>query len=120
MKKMLTITVVLLAAGLILGCAAAPEGAAPGKTIKAKGFLEDCKEISPGRELVFSFTSSRPLDFNLHYHEGDQAVYPVDMKGVASYEGSYRVDSERNYCLMWANPHQQPVKINYTAGIVEK
>jgi hypothetical protein len=70
--------------------------------------------------MFFSFTSSRPLDFNLHYHEGDQAVYPVVKKGVASYEGSYSVETERNYCLMWTKTHQQPVKLNYSVGIVEK
>lgn len=75
---------------------------------------EECLEMAPGDILSYSFTASRPVDFNVHYHEGEDILYPISQKAVANGEGSYRAEREQIHCLMWTNIHHEPVSLTYT------
>ncbi len=38
------------------------------ETIRPGHSYEECFELYMGKTLEYSFTSSKPLDFNIHYH----------------------------------------------------
>jgi hypothetical protein len=77
---------------------------------------EDCIELLPGQTMEYSFTSTRPVDFNIHYHGEDRVHYPVNKKNISQLSGEIKVDRQRYYteeqeffCLMWRNPHNTQV-----------
>lgn len=111
---------VLLLAGALTCCAAGkpyqPEGSA--MTIRPRGMIERCYVVPPGGELKYSFSASMPVDFNVHYHEGEKVVYSVEETGVRDYESSLVSLSKKKYCLMWKNPHHLSVNIIYRAPSV--
>jgi hypothetical protein len=75
---------------------------APGK------FLELCGPLARGQSIAWSFKAERLLDFNIHYHVGDQVVTPAERKGVAAMDGRLDVKLDQSYCWMWSNKSQQP------------
>ena len=44
---------------------------APGK------FAEVCSKLAQGQSIAWSFKGDRPMNFNIHYHEGKQVVFPT-------------------------------------------
>ena len=45
---------------------------APGK------FAEVCGPLAKGQTVAWSFKADRPMNFNVHYHVGEQVVFPLD------------------------------------------
>lgn len=70
---------------------------APGK------FAELCGRLAKGQTIAWSFTSSMPLDFNIHLHEGSEVVFPARQNQTASLQGELRVPVDQDYCWMWEN-----------------
>ena len=109
----LTVSIVIA-----LGCTAVQAG--QGKimeTLKGSGLHEDCEELTPGQVLDYQFESSKPLDFNIHYHDDSGISYPVKKDNIAKDQGVFRPDKKQFYCLMWTNPGSTPVEISYTKMI---
>ena len=44
---------------------------APGK------FAEVCGQLAKDQSVVWSFKADQPMNFNIHYHEGKQVVFPA-------------------------------------------
>ncbi|HMK43867.1 MAG TPA: hypothetical protein VK445_06990 [Dissulfurispiraceae bacterium] len=78
---------------------------APGKIHEA------CYEMLKGQVLRYRFTASKPLDFNIHFHEGAHISYPVELNGVAAQNGDYVIPQDQFYCLMWTNKQAEPVTL---------
>lgn len=70
---------------------------APGK------FVELCGKLAKGQAVAWSFNSAQPMDFNIHYHQGEQVVFPVKHNGVAALDGQLAVPLDQDYCWMWSN-----------------
>ena len=66
-------------------------------------FVEVCGALTAGRQVAWSFDASGPTDFNVHYHQGNQVVLPIQMKQVARAEDALRIESDQGYCWMWTN-----------------
>jgi hypothetical protein len=93
---------VLIAATLASGDAVAADGAfrfsiAPGK------FDEHCLQIEAGRTIAYRFDASAPVDFNIHYHRGNDVIYPVKREATRQLASTFRAESTDDYCLMWEN-----------------
>ena len=76
--------------------------------------------MSPDQLITYTFQSSRPVDFNIHYHREGEVLYPVFEKGVITAEGELNChnamaeitgpsEDPEFFCLMWENPHSKPV-----------
>lgn len=96
-------------------------------TVKSSGSDEECLELKKGQILTYKFTSSRPVDFNIHYHAEDQVHYPVSKSEVTDQEGtmdpeqhSYYTEEQTFYCLMWENPGMNTARISYEYVVKEK
>ncbi|MCB2021572.1 MAG: hypothetical protein KDG44_12300 [Burkholderiaceae bacterium] len=70
---------------------------APGK------FAELCGALAKGQSVKWTFEAAGPLDFNIHYHQGKDVIYPAQASGTARSEGTLVVDSAQDYCWMWTN-----------------
>ncbi|RZU03070.1 hypothetical protein [Rivibacter subsaxonicus] len=79
---------------------------APGK------FLEVCGKLSRGQAIAWSFKSDGPLNFNIHYHEGDKVEYPARRDAVAELEGRLEAGLDQDYCWMWSNKSERAADLH--------
>lgn len=82
-------------------------------TIEPSGMLEPCLKLKPGETLKYAFSSTKPLDFNIHYHKDDKVNYPVWESKVKSGRGTFKAKADEYHCLMWINRSKEPVDLIY-------
>lgn len=70
---------------------------APGK------FAEVCGHLSKGQSVAWSFKVDRPMNFNIHYHEGKHVVFPAKQDAAVEAQGKLDVGVSQDYCWMWTN-----------------
>ena len=89
-------------APLIAG-AAANEGSARTfeHNLQPGGMAETCFRLEAGKSRAFEWTSDAALDFNIHYHVGDQATYPVRLGNQTKGKGKFTARIGEEYCWMW-------------------
>ena len=102
------------------GCASLVATDKTSETIKPSGIHEDCMELLPGQILEYSFEASKPLNFNVHYHEDHDVVYGITKDGVSGDKGTFRCEKKQYHCLMWTNPGSEPVGLVYSYSIKKK
>lgn len=81
---------------------------APGK------FLEICGKLGQARPVNWQFSAAHPLNFNIHFHEGEKVTYPAKVEGLVAASGQLKVVSEQDYCWMWSNKSAQSVEMTLT------
>ena len=99
----------------------------PDVVLRAGKVYEECLEVNPPQVMDYSFTASKPLEFNIHYH-GEKAVYPVQGDEVRTWQGIFDPTCIRGYssekppffCLMWTNPHEEEVGLNFHFTVRDK
>jgi hypothetical protein len=72
--------------------------------IKPGKFDEYCLRMEAGEAIRWRFTATAPVEFNIHYHRGEQVFYPVRRTHAERASGSFRARVADDYCLMWVNP----------------
>jgi len=87
-------------------------GTTKNPVIKPGGIYEVCMLLSPDDRLYYEFTSNANLRFNIHYHEGNEVQYPVQVKLTSLEKAIFAPESRKNYCLMWENPVKNRVELN--------
>jgi hypothetical protein len=118
-KTLFSLLIVAVAALFIQGCAAKEEKAAHGDlkgkttTIATGDFYEACDKWTPGDKVNFTFTSSKPVMFDVHYHEKHAKAYAIEQTLVDKFEGSFIVKSEDIHCCMWKNDNDKFVTLTY-------
>lgn len=122
-KEMIVLLVIGAALLLINGCAAKDDKAAhegiKGKkiTIATGDFFEACDKWQPGAKVNFAFTSSKPVMFNVHYHEKHGKMYAVKDVMVDKYDGSFVVQSDNIHCCFWKNTNDKYVTMTYDMSL---
>lgn len=88
---------------------------------------EECFELKKGETLEYSYTSSRPLDFNIHYHAMDGLHYPVDEKNLRSHKGElvcseqkFYTEDQEAFCMMWENHEDAFISLQLKYGIAHE
>src|SRR6185436_1820393 len=79
---------------------------APGK------FIEVCEKLPQGSKVTWSFRSTAPLDFNIHYHEGKDVKFPAKRDASAGADGRLDASSEQDYCWMWTNRQKKATTLD--------
>lgn len=102
------------------GCASVNAKDKTTETIKPSGVHEDCMELLKGQTLDYSFDSSKPLNFNIHYHESGGVFYVIKKDGISSDRGTYNAEKKQYYCFMWTNPSSEPVTLKYDYSVKTK
>ena len=95
-----------IAALAVAGCAATTMTAGAPKIVKAHPLPsyqihEECFTLREGDRVEFYFESDEPLDFNIHYHEGQAVVMPISREKTREYGSVYIAEMTQDYCLMW-------------------
>ncbi len=93
-----------------LACACATPGdpyrldgprAGAGIEIAPYGLREECFTLDKGEGVDFYFTSTAALAFNLHYHDANAVVMPIERARTSAESGEFVADRKEIYCLMW-------------------
>jgi hypothetical protein len=94
--------------------------------IKPSSMYEECLELAPGQIMEYSFRTSKPVDFNIHYHGEDKIYYPVSESNVTSRSGTLNVKEQEFYtegqeyfCLMWENPSDKRVRLEFDCNLIQ-
>ncbi len=80
---------------------------APGK------LHEECMDLQPGQQLRYEFDAPSRLDFNIHYHQGSEVVFPVERRDIASDKGVFEPAMKQHYCMMWSSAAKEPSALSY-------
>lgn len=71
-------------------------------TLKPGGVAEECLRLEAGRSRAFEWRSDSPVDFNIHYHQGDKVTYPVKANKQREGKGRFTAAAGEDYCWMWS------------------
>ena len=119
-RNVLLIVLTGLIAVLISGCAA-KDGESPthdemkGKkvTISTGDYFEACDLFSPGTTVEYFFTSTKPVIFDVHFHDKRSKKFAVDQQLTDNASGSFVVEKKAHYCCMWENKNAKAAKLTY-------
>jgi hypothetical protein len=90
----------------LCGCAATLTAALGPKVVTAHPVAsyqvhEECFKLGERERVDYGFESTEPVDFNLHYHEGQAVVMPIAREKSRGDSGIYVARIAQDYCLMW-------------------
>lgn len=109
---MLALSGVAFASSHIVDVTWSPDGRFTHKTQIAAGkFVEACGKLAMGEGVRWSFAAAAPVDFNIHYHVGKEAVFPAKQAQVSSGRDTLNVTVAQDYCWMWTNKGNAPVSL---------
>jgi hypothetical protein len=96
----------LLPLALAAGCATQAERLEAPKTVSglelaAYAVQEECFALAEGDRVGYRFNARNPVAFNVHFHEGNAVLLPVDVKATVAESGEFIADRVTVYCLMW-------------------
>jgi hypothetical protein len=80
-------------------------------TLAPGRFFEACGKLDAGASVRWQFDAAAGLDFNIHYHQGKDVVYPAQLKAVARAADTLAVKLSQDYCWMWTNRSAAPVQL---------
>jgi hypothetical protein len=81
-------------------------------TVAPGRFFEACGKLDAGAAVRWQFEASAVLDFNIHYHQGKDVIYPAQLKAVAQGADTLAVKLAQDYCWMWTNRGAAPVQLD--------
>jgi hypothetical protein len=98
--------VALLAALLGAACATPPADptlptAVRDHAMSSYAIHEECRRVAVGERIEYYFSSSFPVDFNIHYHEAGAVVMPIAREKSREDSGVFVARIAQDYCLMW-------------------
>lgn len=60
-----------------------------------------CLRLAPGERLDYTFDSTEPVAFGIHYHDGNAVVMPIARERTRADAGVFAPAVAQNYCLTW-------------------
>ena len=82
-----------------------------GRQLAAGKFIEICGKLDKAKPVAWQFSAERPLNFNIHFHEGEKVTYPAKVEGATAASGLLKIVSEQDYCWMWTNKSDQALEL---------
>lgn len=79
--------------------------------LEAGGFAEVCGPLASREQVHWAFEASAALDFNIHYHEGDEVAYPAAYRDTVERTDVLIAPVDQTYCWMWTNRQPAPVRV---------
>jgi hypothetical protein len=92
---------------------------------------EECLQTLPNQTIEYLFSTSRPVNFNIHYHRDNEVFYPISEESISSLGGSLNChealaemsgevsEETESFCLMWTNPHDVYVTLDYEIAVMD-
>ena len=89
--------------------------------IAPSSFYEACDKLTAGTTVKYSFQTTSPVNFNVHYHSKTEGiVYPVKEDSISSSNGDMVAEVQAIYCCMWANKQSVPVSLTFDLKILDE
>lgn len=88
---------------LVASAVVSADHATPGVTLPPGHVHEICKPLHTGESWAYNFRADAPLEFNVHYHEGDEVLFPVPVVNTPRAWGTMTARLNQTYCQMWRN-----------------
>ena len=87
--------------------------AAVATTLVAGKPYEACMTLAAGDERRWYWKSDGPVDFNIHFHEGDQTRYALKRERMRGDGGTFTAKAAQEYCWSWsaAKPTKLEAKV---------
>lgn len=85
--------------------------------LSGKAFDERCLTLAAGETIRYRFHASAPIDFNIHYHRGNEISFPVKRPALRELESTFTAPRADAYCLMWEQKGQGVASVE---GSVER
>jgi hypothetical protein len=63
---------------------------------------EECMRLEAGQKRSYYWKSDGPVDFNIHFHRGDEVIYPVKRERMRGDGGMFTAKTGEDYCWMWS------------------
>jgi hypothetical protein len=113
MPPMKPLLAALLMAALPALAADPPKAITVEVTLEPGKAHEECIKLAKGQGKRFEWTSSAPVDFNVHYHKGDAAYYPFKANSRKAAKARFVAEHADDYCWMWT-AQKAPAKVSGT------
>ena len=94
----------------------APDKLSIDVTVSPKAIHEECVRLEAGQSRRWNWKSSAPIDFNIHYHRGEEVFYPVKRDAMRGDGGTFTAKTGEDYCWMWT-AKGAPTQVE---GLIEK
>lgn len=79
--------------------------------LESEGVVEVCGPLKAGDQATWAFNATDELDFNIHYHEGEEVVYPVQSKATSSLANKLVAPVDQTYCWMWTSQESASLRL---------
>ena len=111
---------------IVLVCGCATENLAPSSPIVVSGvelapraMHEECMKLSIGERIAYRFKAQPPVSFNIHFHEGNAVIMPIDISSSEDEAGTFAADREQIFCLTW-EAGAQGSRLDYRVQSLER
>ena len=102
MTRLPTLVAALLAAvAAIAADKKGPEPISVAIDLQPKKVHEECTRLEAGQSRRWHWKSDAPVDFNIHYHRGEEVFYPIKRDGMRGDGGTFTARTGEDYCWMW-------------------
>jgi hypothetical protein len=99
-----------IAATWALHCVAAESWKPFAVELAPKQSHEECVHLEQGEARKYHWKSDQAVDFDIHFHQGNDAVYPVKRAGMRGDGGTFKARAAQDYCWMWT-ARARPAKL---------
>ena len=96
----------LLPIALVCGCATEELRLSSPKVVSGielapHAMYEECMKLSLGERIAYRFRAQPHVSFNIHFHEANAVIMPIDISSSDDEAGTFTADREQIYCLTW-------------------
>ena len=71
---------------------------------------EECLRLEAGKGRRYEWSADAAVDFNIHYHRGDDVLFPVKQDASRGERGTFTAKTGEDYCWMWTAKDAVKVK----------
>ena len=102
---------ILLLASCTTALAADPAKPIPfSAALEAGRIHEECARLEAGEKRNYHWKADAPVDFNIHFHRGNDVTYPVKRTAMRGDGGTFVARTGEDYCWMWT-AREKPAKV---------
>lgn len=80
-------------------------------SLAAGDSAEVCGDLTETDVVKWMFTSSGQVDFNIHYHQDKDVIFPEKATGISGMADRLEVSVTQAYCWMFTNNAEIPTTI---------
>jgi hypothetical protein len=85
-------------------------------TLEPGGVVEVCGALFKGQSWRYDTNTASPVEFNLHWHQGDDVKYAAQSSFAVRQAGEFVAPAAGQYCLMWTNTSPEDTRLRGRIG----